>query len=267
MLRTRNLRIAAALGAALFAAAAARAESEIRIPYPGAFGPIPAATYDEDHRRVGEAHLAIEKLESGNVRILSQSGIDQGPQTIASAELVPVDSGRLLQLITQESRSFDSDGASLGVLHIDHRSASASCTMPNGNGNGLGTTRTELTLPKSDRVVNVPLNLLFLPLVRGDLEKVHFQFFMCRGGPRLLDFEAHVAGRNGSNGGRKLVEVRYGPDFGAVLSLIAQGLIPKLSFWFDPDARQAWIAHRLPLYSRGPEVFVIRDGVPASWLP
>jgi hypothetical protein len=95
---------------------------------------------------------------------------------------------------------------------------------------------------------------------------VNFQFFMCRGGPRLLDFEARVAARNGSKRGGNLVEVRYGPDFGAVVSLIAQGLIPQLSFWFDPDAQDAWIAHRLPLYSKGPEVFVIRDGVPANWL-
>jgi hypothetical protein len=191
MLEARHLQIAAALGAALFTAAAARAESEIRIPYPGAFGTIPAATYDEDHRRVGSAHLAIEKLEGGNVRILSQSGIDQGAQTIASAELAPVDSGRLLQLLSQESRSFDGDGTPLGVLRIDHRNASASCTIPNGSGD----TRKELTLPKADRVVNVPLNLLFLPLVRGDLETVQFQFFLCRGGPRLLDFEALVRSR------------------------------------------------------------------------
>jgi hypothetical protein len=262
MLEAQHLQIAAALGAALFAAAAARAESEIRIPYPAAFGTIPAATYDEDHQRVGSAHLVIEKLESGNVRILSESGIDQGARTIASAELAPVDSGRLLQLLTEESRSFDRDGTSLGVLRINHRSASASCTSPNGSGD----TKQQIALPASDRVVNVPLNLLFLPLVRGDLETVNFQFFMCRGGPRLLDFEARVAARNGSNGGPNLVEVRYGPDFGAIVSLIAQGLIPQLSFWFDPDARGAWIAHRLPLYSKGPEVFVIRDGVSATWL-
>ena len=60
--------------------------------------------------------------------------------------------------------------------------------------------------------------------------------------------------------------MRYGPDFGTVISMIAQGLIPQLSFWFDPEASDPWIAHRLPLYSKGPEVFVIRDGVPASWL-
>jgi len=262
MHEARHLLIAAVLGAALLAPAVARAESEILIPYPRAFGTIPAATYDQEHQRVGGAHLVIERLESGNVRILSESGIDRGARTVASAELAPVDSGHLLQLLTEESRSFDRDGTSLGVLRIDHRIASASCTSPNGSGD----TRKQISLPEADRVVNVPLNLLFLPLVRGDLETVNFQFFMCRGGPRLLDFEARVAARNGSKRGGNLVEVRYGPDFGAVVSLIAQGLIPQLSFWFDPDAQGAWIAHRLPLYSKGPEVFVIRDGVPANWL-
>jgi len=199
MLEARHLTIAAALGATLLAAGGVRAESEIRIPYPDAFGAIPAATYDEDHRRVGGAHLVIEKLENGNVRILSESGIDQGARTVARAELAPVDSGRLLQLLTEQCHSFDGDGRSLGVLRIDHRSATASCTFSNGSGE----TRQEIALPEVDRVVNVPLNLLFLPLVRGDLEAVSFQFFMCRGGPRLLDFEARVAARNGSNGGGK----------------------------------------------------------------
>ena len=81
-----------------------------------------------------------------------------------------------------------------------------------------------------------------------------------------MDFVANLApsSRNGKQP-HKVVEVRYGPDFG-LATVVAQNFVPKLSFWFDPDDREAWIAHRLPLYSRGPEVFVIRDGVPASWL-
>ena len=48
--------------------------------------------------------------------------------------------------------------------------------------------------------------------------------------------------------------------------LVAQNFIPKLSFWFDPEAPHRWMAHRLPLYGKGPEVFVVRDGVPTDWL-
>jgi hypothetical protein len=121
----------------------------------------------------------------------------------------------------------------------------------------------EAALPAGDRVANVPLNLLFLPLVQGDSKELSFQIFLCRGGPRLLDFEARVAPPNGTGGG--LVEVRYGPDFG-VISMIARGLIPHLSVWFDPRSPQSWAAHRVPLYSKGPEVFVIREGVPSRWL-
>jgi hypothetical protein len=47
--------------------------------------------------------------------------------------------------------------------------------------------------------------------------------------------------------------------------MVAQRFVPKLSFWFHPDEPHRWIAHRLPLYGKGPEVFVVRDGVPADW--
>jgi hypothetical protein len=42
--------------------------------------------------------------------------------------------------------------------------------------------------------------------------------------------------------------------------------MPKLSMWFDRRVSNPWIAHRIPLYSKGPEVFVIRDGVPSAAL-
>jgi hypothetical protein len=43
-------------------------------------------------------------------------------------------------------------------------------------------------------------------------------------------------------------------------------MIPRLSFWFDPTTPTPWLAYRLPLYSKGPEVLVVRDGVPTRWL-
>ena len=57
----------------------------------------------------------------------------------------------------------------------------------------------------------------------------------------------------------------YEPDLGFV-STLAGDWLPKLSFWFDPRATNPWVGHRVPLYSKGPEVLVIRDGVPAAWL-
>lgn len=238
---------------------ASRADSGLRMPYPDFFGDVPAATYDDTRERVGSANLKVEKLENGNVRILSETGIEDGARTLAFAELTPVDSGRALQIVLQESRSVDPDGVPLGVMRIDHRNGVATCSHFDGK---ESRTR-ELDLPASDRVANVPLNLLFLPLVQGDSEKLSFQIFLCRGGPRFMDFEARLAPPNGSGGG--LVEVRYGPDFG-LLSVIARSLVPKLSVWFDPRSPQSWAAHRGPLYSKGPEVFVIREGVPSRWL-
>jgi hypothetical protein len=219
---------------------ASRADSGLRLPYPDFFGEIPAATYDDTRVRVGSANLKVERLEGGNVRILSESGIEDGARTLAVAELDPA-------------------GVPLGVMRIDHHNAVATCT----SGVGERSQTSEIALPDGDRVANVPLNLLFLPLVQGDSEQLSFQIFLCRGGPRFMDFEARLAPPNGTGGG--LVEVRYGPDLGLV-SMIARGLIPQLSIWFDPRSPQSWAAHRVPLYSKGPEVFVIRDGVPSRWL-
>ena len=248
------------LATAALAAGTGHAESELLMDYPGFFGPIPASTYDVDRKQVGEARLVIEKLGNGNVRISSESGFAGGARTIATAELVPTEARHKLRPVLQESRSFDPDGNALGVLSIDHVQGIASCRNPQGE------TKEELALPSNDRVVNVPLNLLFLPLVRHEKSEIAFQFFMCGGGAHLVDFVANLApsSRNGKQP-QKVIEVRYGPDFGLV-TLVAQNFVPKLSFWFDPEAPHRWMAHRLPLYGKGPEVFVVRDGVPTHWL-
>jgi hypothetical protein len=166
--------------------------------------------------------------------------------------------GRLRPLL-QESRSFSADGSGMGVLSIDHARQRATCTNADGSSAG------EVALPARDRVANLTLNLLFLPLVRREQEELSFQVFLCGGGPRLVDFVANLspASRNGKR--PALLEVRYGPDLG-IASLVARNFIPKLSVWFDPDSPHRWMAHRVPLYGSGPEVFVVRDGVPTRWL-
>ncbi len=229
--------------------------------YPESFGAIPAATYDTGRHRVGAAHLAVEHRDDGNVRLFSESGITGGARTVATAELAPVAEGRWLRLVLQESRTFASDGTPRGLLRIDHRSRTASCIALSGNG---GTRALEL--PAQDRIANVPMNLFFLPLVRGDAERLDFQLFVCGGGPRLVDFEATRAPENGSDTAPEAVEIRYGPHLGPVLSLVAPAFLPRLSFWFDRALPHRWLAHRVPLYSDGPEVLVIRDGIPPGWL-
>jgi hypothetical protein len=44
------------------------------------------------------------------------------------------------------------------------------------------------------------------------------------------------------------------------MSWISRALVPKLSFWFEADGSGAYLGHRMPLFSQGPEVLVVRDG-------
>jgi hypothetical protein len=255
--------LAAAFAMVFTATGVARAESALRLPYPSEYGKIAAATYDTDHNRVGDAHILIEKVDGGRVRMTIESGIDDGPHTVATAELEPVDGGALLQLVKQESRSTDAAGVDLGILKIDHENAVASCEK-----GGSGDMKTQLLmLPELDRVANVPLNLLFQPLVAGDSESMSFQLLICRFGARLVDIDAHVVSRPGDGQtANRFVEIESQPNFGKFVSFVAGNLMPRLSFWFDPRRSSPWIAHRVPLYSKGPEVFVIRDTVAAAWL-
>ena len=252
-----------ALAALAVATGPARADSELSLPYPAVFGKIPAATFDASQRRVGDADLQIEKLDDGTVRIYSESTVDGGARAIATAVLVPTADGTALRPISQGSRAFDSEGKPLAVMKIDHRAGEGSCARPNEDGSGMSIER--LALPENDRVANVPLNLLFDPLVRGDASTVNFQILLCRSGPRLMDFQARVVeNKKGRERNEHLVEVRYGPDLGSVVSLFAQAIVPRLSFWFDPASPIPWLAHRMPLYTNGPEVLVVRQGVPTT---
>jgi len=256
-----RLRAGFACALGVLAAATAGAESALRLPYPHQFSVVPAATYDTHGDRVGEAHLALERLPDGQVRLLTDTGFESGPRTVLSALLEPVDGRRSLRPVWQESHSFGPGGAPLGMLRVDHVRQEASCV----SGPELDWSHAQrVALPDADRVANVTLSLLFLPLVDDSAEQVEFQIFLCGGGPRVLDFRAAVADRHDDptdpGGRRELVEVSYAPDLGPVGLLVAP-LLPRLSFWFDPAARQPWLAHRIPLYSDGPEVLIVRDGL------
>lgn len=243
--------------ASLMLASSASAESAFILAWPASLGRVPAATYDDHGAPLGDANLVIERVGSG-IRVFSQSGETRGAHTVAMADLVPVQAGEGLRLVRQESRSFDPQGRSLGLLSIDHVAQRARCDDENG------TAESELELPALDRVVNVPLNLLFLPLVRGETSQLSFQLFLCRNGAQLLDFQAWVA-EHAQNVQAGPVEIRYAPDLG-LLSPFARQLVPRLSFWFDPRAPHGWIAHRLPLYAGGPEVLVVREGISTATL-
>jgi hypothetical protein len=238
---------------ALCIAGGVRAESGFLLPYPDTFGHVDAATYDDDGQRIGGADLLIERLDSGRVRMRSESGEQRGARTTALAELQPVEHG--LQVVKEQSRSLDEHGQPLGTMTIDHEQRKARCQDASGG------VVSEIDLPPADRVLNVPMNLFFMPLVNGDESSLQFQLFLCRPEAKLIDFVAWTA----DDGASKPVEVRYGPDFGFASSF-ARHMVPKLSFWFGREAPHPWLAHRIPLYSGGPEVFVVRGNVSSTSL-
>jgi hypothetical protein len=244
----------ALLAVALALAAPARGESALLLPLPDAFGAIDAGTFDAEGERVGAASLSVVRRGDGRVELRAESGIEGSARSAVAAVMEVADGGRALRLLSQRSESFDTAGRSLGVLSIDHEARSARCGVPAGSGDAPVT----LELPAGDRVVNVPLNLLFQRLASGEESEVAFQVLLCRFGARILDARARVATPRGAGGG--LVEVRYELDFGPLLSSLAEPFLPKLSFWFDPDSPGAWVGHRMPLFSKGPTVFVVRSG-------
>ncbi len=244
------------LAALLAAPLVASAESALRLEWPRITETASAVTYDVGRHDVGDAEVRIERTPEGNLRLESNSGFTGADRTRLRAELEPVADARWLRPVWQESRSFDHDGKLMGTLRVDHREGVARCMKPSGELVG------SVALGESDRVANVTLNLLFLPLVRQEVDEARFDLFFCGLGIRTVPF---VAERVSQPAGAPLVEIRYGPNLGFASSM-ARAMLPKLSIWFAPDAPHAWMGHRLPLYGNGPEVFVVRKGVPTAWL-
>lgn len=242
----------------LLLAGGAGAESELLLPVPKEFGTVPASTYDEKGRRVGDAHLSVERMEDGTVRLIGQSGYEGAARNIVTAELEIVNDGSALRLLRQTSASFDQTGQALGQLTVDHQGREGRCAPPPASGEEVRT----MELPGREKVANIPVNLLFLPLARGDKDEVEFQVFLCRGKPRIIDAKASVARRVKTEDGiRDIVEVQYDLDFGPMLSRLARPFMPKVAVWFDPQNADGWLAHRMPLFAKGPTVMVVRTGV------
>ncbi len=231
------------------------AESALRLPRPSHFGDIPAFTLDESGRRIGDAHVKMDELPNGGVMLLSETHIEGGGTNRLTAELASVDAGARLKPLYEESRSEVKAGRPLGFLRIDHAARLMRCTAANG-------ATAELALPAEDHVALAPMNLLFLSLVRSEEEVVEFQVAICLGGPRLVNAKARLApgSRAGENTGH-LVEVRYELDFGPLLSSLVSPFLPRFSLWFDRAGAGDWMAHRMPLYSRGPTVVIMRAGL------
>lgn len=240
-----------------------QAKSSLLLPYPPTVGDVPATTFDESGQKVGSSDFSLEARDDGTWLMQVTMRIAGGAENHVRAEFEHVENGPggepHLRLLTEQSQSFAPDGSPMTLLHIDHTAGVASCTPPGGDQSD----KTELALPEDDRVANVPMNLLFLPIARGEVDHIRFQLFVCRGekGPKLWDFVALKGGAPVRSGDRVIIEVRYGPDLGNVLSWVASQVMPRLSFWFDTNQNGAYVAHRMPIYSKGPEVLMIRNDV------
>jgi len=104
------------------------------------------------------------------------------------------------------------------------------------------------------------MNLLLLPLARRDVEELRFQALICRGGLRLLDVSARRTGRIvRPAAGTEAVEIEYRIELNPILARIARPFLPRILFWIDPGAApNPWVAHQMPLFPKGPTVFVVR---------
>ena len=118
---------------------------------------------------------------------------------------------------------------------------------------------------EKDRVVNVPLNLLFAPLVEGKTETVTFQLLVCSFGPRILDARARVV-KQSAHGDGGLVEISYDLDIPPLLARMARPFLPDVSVWFDGRMPGSWVGHRMPLFVSGPTVTVVRSGIAPTLL-
>ncbi len=245
-------RSALALLVLLLSSASARAESAFALDSPDGFGTFSAGTFDDAGLRLGPAELDIRRLEAGRVELRTLSRLESGGQMKAMAAFAPIPGSDKLRVQQQRMQSLDESGRSLGVLSLDHVAEKARCQS------ATGAVVSELDLAARDRVVNVPMGLLFQPLARGETDRLRFQILLCRPEARIMDFEAWVE----PGPKDRAIEVRYAPDLG-MASFLARAVVPRLAFWYGPSAPHPWVAHRLPLYTGGPEVMVVRDGVPS----
>jgi hypothetical protein len=233
------------------------ARSAFELPQPYALEEIPAGTYDDRGRRLGDAGLTWQRLADGTIHMRAVTRIEGGARNIINAYFEEIDHGRALRVIREDSLSYDAKGERMVLVEVDHENRKASCTPPAGSKDRVES----LELPDDDRVTNTTMSLLFQPLIAGEVKRIEFQAFLCRGGARLMNF---VALRGPKSRDGEVIEVRFGPNLGRVASWFVSMVIPKLRFWFEAKEGR-YVAHRMPLYTGGPEVVVSREGVSAGF--
>lgn len=239
-----------------------QSESTLRLFAPAGTQDIGATTFNQAGQAIGHSRLDI-KTQPGGLRHLHVTmAIDEGGSNTSEAIFAPIvesgttsGSNTALRLIEERSRAIGADGHKFPLLVIDHEKGRVSC-YPDGQVSPQGK---HLSIEGDDRVANVPMQLLFLPLVRGKADALRFQIATCADGPVLHDMIA-VRGTTLLRGGRQVVQIQYGPDFGRTLAWLASRLLPSFSFWFDANDA-TYLGHRMQLYREGPEITLVRAGL------
>ena len=254
-----HLRLLLSIGVLVLVAASIQADSSLVLPFPAMLGPIPAGTYDDDGKRLGDAKLSYERLPDGKIHMQAVASVQDGARNVVDAFFEEIEVGRSLRVLRESSLSYDREGNPMVLVEVDHEKGVGRCTPPGGRAEDVET----VPLPQDDRVANTTLELLFRPLAQREVEQIDFQALLCQGGARVVDFVAVLANRSSREPSHQIVEIDFGPKLGRVLSWFASAIIPELRFWFDAD-QGLYVAHRMPLFNGGPEVVVAREGVGAA---
>jgi len=248
------------LAALALAAPPAAADSDLRFAMPESFGRLDAGVFDSEapQQRIGSAEISMLRAEAaGDVEIAVQLRLDSGARSALHATLEPVDDDRALRPRVQRTRTTGADGKVAIEMEAVHAEGFATCTTGDEE-------PVRVELPEPDRMANVPVNLVLLPVARGEREKVEFEFLSCRGTARMLSVSAREVREIPDVPGHGSVsELRYRFELGMILSRILGPFLPTVVFWLDPDAAEPWVGHRMPLYPGpgGPELLVVREGV------
>lgn len=249
----------------LLIAAPAFADSAVELEVGGELDPIEAATYDRAGQTIGQSRFEIERQEDGSRQMRVTMRVTDGGFNVSEAVLAPIagaaagardDDASGFRIVEQRSQSTTATGETFPLLVIDHVAKRVSCY----DGTDTSAEGRHREIEDADRIVNVPMQLFFQPLVRAEVDSVEFQLAMCgKDGPTVYDMIA-VRGPTRVVEGREIVEVEYGPNFGRTIAFLAAKLLPSFSFWFDSqDGR--YLGHRMPLHRDGPEVTLVVQGM------
>jgi hypothetical protein len=245
---------ALALVCLLGGAGPALGASALRLPFPTEFGEFEGETLDPEGARLGRARVSVARDPQGRIVVEGERGISGRESTRYSALLEPVAGGAGLRPLLQHTLTVDAQGATLTETVVDHASGQGTCTTD-------GKQET-VELAPEDRVSIASADLLLAPLAREERDEVTFQTLICAQGLHLVDVSARRTGRVvRPSEGTQVVEIEYKIKLNPIMALIARPFLPRILFWIDPAVSGPSVAQQLPLFPRGPTVFVVRRGI------